>query len=156
MWQWKSANLFLIILITLTAENCGRFSILDKALVHPNLPDYKLIKSIHHHTWICTLFRYGDIAPRSILGRGLTVIWMVMGIMIAAVITATVTDAVTGTEQLDIYKQKVSTVFLLITLFNFRLKVVCHSIHQINSDKVFMHSIPFYLTFLNCYTSSLS
>ena len=45
-----------------------------------------------------------------------------MGIMIAAVITATVTDAVTGTEQLDIYKQKVSTVILLITLFDFRLK----------------------------------
>ena len=52
-------------------------------------------------------FRYGDVAPRSLLGRMVTIVWMVIGILIAAMITSTMTDAVGSTDYLDIYKSHV-------------------------------------------------
>ena len=51
---------------------------------------------------------YGDIAPKSIVGRLVTIVWMVVGILIAAMITSTMTDAVGSTDYLDIYKSNVS------------------------------------------------
>ena len=55
----------------------------------------------------CSSYSYGDIVPRSIIGRSLAVIWMFCGILIAATITSTFTGAITGTSSLDIYKKNV-------------------------------------------------
>ena len=50
---------------------------------------------------------YGDVAPKSVVGRLVTIVWMVVGILIAAMITSTMTDAVGSTDYLDIYKSDV-------------------------------------------------
>ena len=52
-------------------------------------------------------FRYGDVAPKSVLGRIVTIIWMMVGILIAAMMTSTMTDAIGSIDYLDIYKSHV-------------------------------------------------
>ena len=54
---------------------------------------------------------YGDIAPKSVIGRSITILWMVFGILIAAMVTSTMTDAVGSIEYLDIYKSNVRALF---------------------------------------------
>ena len=52
-------------------------------------------------------FRYGDVVPRSLVGRCITVIWMVAGLIIASLITATITEVMAGTSYLDLSKEQV-------------------------------------------------
>lgn len=55
-----------------------------------------------------TTVGYGDIVPHSTVGRIIGIVWMLFGVAMACVITATVTDSITGTSYFDIYHQKVS------------------------------------------------
>ncbi|XP_057305025.1 uncharacterized protein LOC130641990 [Hydractinia symbiolongicarpus] len=55
-----------------------------------------------------TTVGYGDIVPHSTVGRIIGIVWMLFGVAMACVITATVTDSITGTSYFDIYQQKVS------------------------------------------------
>ena len=58
----------------------------------------------------CNLFSYGDIAPRSVVSRCVVLVWFVIGVIVMSIINATVLDAVTGTESLNIYKKKVGKI----------------------------------------------
>lgn len=55
-----------------------------------------------------TTVGYGDVVPKTILGRLIAIIWMFIGVMIACVITATVTEVVNGISDLKIDGQKVA------------------------------------------------
>ena len=55
-----------------------------------------------------TTVGYGDIVPRSILGRAVAVIWVFIGVMIACVMTATTTKIVTGVDDITIHGKKVA------------------------------------------------
>ena len=49
-----------------------------------------------------TTVGYGDVVPITFLGRSIAVVWMFTGLMIASVLTATLTNVVTGIEGLGI------------------------------------------------------
>ena len=55
-----------------------------------------------------TTVGYGDIVPNSLVGRFIAVIWVCIGVMIACIITATVTEVVNGVGDLDIAGKKVA------------------------------------------------
>ncbi|XP_066922896.1 uncharacterized protein [Clytia hemisphaerica] len=55
-----------------------------------------------------TTVGYGDIVPVSIIGKTISVVWMFMGLMVAAVMTATLTNVVTGVEGLGIEGKRVA------------------------------------------------
>lgn len=55
-----------------------------------------------------TTVGYGDIAPTTIFGRIVTVIWMASGIIFASCLTASLTDNISGTSSLDISKKAVA------------------------------------------------
>ncbi|XP_012558841.2 uncharacterized protein LOC105845532 [Hydra vulgaris] len=55
-----------------------------------------------------TTVGYGDVVPRSIPGKVIACVWLFIGVVISCLVTATVTEVVTGLEGLDIYEQKVS------------------------------------------------
>uniref|UniRef100_A0A7M5V5Q6 Potassium channel domain-containing protein n=1 Tax=Clytia hemisphaerica TaxID=252671 RepID=A0A7M5V5Q6_9CNID len=57
-----------------------------------------------------TTVGYGDIVAVSFFGRVLSVIWMFVGLIMAAILTATLTNVVTGTEGLSIEGQEVAVV----------------------------------------------
>ena len=46
--------------------------------------------------------RYGDVTPRSILGRTLGVTWMFIGVLLGSVITASITESITSTIDYEI------------------------------------------------------
>ena len=53
---------------------------------------------------------YGDVVPVTILGKLISIIWMAIGIMVAAVTVATLTDVVNGIEGLGIAGRDVAVV----------------------------------------------
>jgi len=55
-----------------------------------------------------TTVGYGDVVPNSLVGRFIAVIWVCIGVMIACIITATVTEVVNGVGDLDIAGKKVA------------------------------------------------
>lgn len=55
-----------------------------------------------------TTVGYGDIVPKSPLGRIIAVVWLIIGVMIACVMTATMTDVVSGIGDLSVYGKTVS------------------------------------------------
>ena len=55
-----------------------------------------------------TTVGYGDIVPRSIPGRVIASIWLFIGVVIACLMTATVTEVINGLDGLDIYEKKVA------------------------------------------------
>ena len=55
-----------------------------------------------------TTVGYGDITPRSLPGRMLTVIWLFSGVMVLCVMTATVSNFVSGLGDFSVYGQKVA------------------------------------------------
>ena len=75
-----------------------------------------------------TTVGYGDVVPRSLLGRIIALIWVFIGVMIACVMTATTTEIVTGVDDLSLYGEKVSvlenSVEANVALDNFRVKLV--------------------------------
>lgn len=54
-----------------------------------------------------TTVGYGDVVPVTFFGRYLSVIWMFIGLMVASVLTATLTDVVSGVSGLEINNQRV-------------------------------------------------
>jgi len=55
-----------------------------------------------------TTVGYGDVVPSSIPGRFIAVVWVCIGVMIACIVTATVTEVVNGVGDLDIAGKKVA------------------------------------------------
>ena len=55
-----------------------------------------------------TTVGYGDVTPTTLLGKMISVTWMMLGLVIASVVTATISQFVSGTEGLEISGQKVS------------------------------------------------
>ena len=51
---------------------------------------------------------YGDVTPVTFIGRLLSLIWMVVGLMFASILTATLSDSVTGVAGLQIEDQPVA------------------------------------------------
>ena len=51
---------------------------------------------------------YGDITPRSIPGKVLTMLWMVTGILLSSILTSTMTNVFNGADHIDIYKSPVA------------------------------------------------
>ena len=61
--------------------------------------------------WLCvvtmTTVGYGDVAPRSSTGRFVSIMWMIIGIFISAVLVSTMTDVFSGNAHYGIYKEHV-------------------------------------------------
>lgn len=55
-----------------------------------------------------TTVGYGDVVPRSPLGRFLALFWLSIGILIGCVMTATMTDIVAGVADLSVYGKPVA------------------------------------------------
>jgi len=55
-----------------------------------------------------TTVGYGDVTPKAPLGRFLAVSWLVVGVMLGCVITATMTDVVSGIGNLSVYGEEVA------------------------------------------------
>ena len=55
-----------------------------------------------------TTVGYGDVTPKTFFGRAIAIFWMFLGIIIASILTATLSQFVSGTEGLEIYGQKVA------------------------------------------------
>eukprot|EP00111_Clytia_hemisphaerica_P007454 TCONS_00021663-protein len=55
-----------------------------------------------------TTVGYGDITPKSPVGRFIALFWLVVGIMLGCVMTATMTDVVSGIGNLSVYGQSVA------------------------------------------------
>ena len=53
---------------------------------------------------------YGDIVPVTFIGRAMTVVWMFLSMLLAAVITATLTDTLSGTKGLEIEGKDVAVI----------------------------------------------
>ena len=51
---------------------------------------------------------YGDIVPVTIIGQCVASMWMILGIFVVAIITATLTESVSGLSGLDIYEEPIS------------------------------------------------
>ena len=56
-----------------------------------------------------TTVGYGDVVPNSIIGRGIAVIWVCIGVMIACIVTATVAEVVNG-DDFDIAGKKIAVI----------------------------------------------
>ena len=54
-----------------------------------------------------TTLSYGDVTPKSIVGKILTMCWMVTGILLSAIVTGTMTNVFSGVDYLDIYRKQV-------------------------------------------------
>ena len=57
-----------------------------------------------------TTVGYGDIVPVTFVGRFLSILWMFTGLIVASVLTATLTDTVNGTNNIRIENQKVACI----------------------------------------------
>ena len=55
-----------------------------------------------------TTVGYGDVVPQSIPGRIIASIWLFIGVIIACLLTATVTEVIEGINDLNIYEKRVS------------------------------------------------
>lgn len=55
-----------------------------------------------------TTVGYGDVVPQSAIGRFVGISWLFVGMMIGCVMTATMTDVVSGVEDLSVYGKTVS------------------------------------------------
>ena len=51
---------------------------------------------------------YGDIVPVTIIGRLVASAWMIMGIFIMSIITATITESVVGLSSLNIFEEPIA------------------------------------------------
>ena len=51
---------------------------------------------------------YGDIVPITTVGRCVASMWMILGIFVVAIITATLTESVSGLSGLDIYEEPIA------------------------------------------------
>ena len=71
-------------------------------------------------------FSYGDVTPRSVIGRTLGICWMLIGVILGSVITATVTDSLTSTIDFDIINgHKVCFIHVQ--------KIVCNPLNDVNT-----------------------
>ena len=50
----------------------------------------------------------GDITPKNSLGRFIACIWLFVGVMVGCIMTATMTDVVTGVKDLSVLNKRVS------------------------------------------------
>ena len=55
-----------------------------------------------------TTVGYGDITPNTSIGKIISILWMILGLVIASVVTATISQFVSGTEGLEIAGQRVA------------------------------------------------
>ena len=55
-----------------------------------------------------TTVGYGDITPKNSLGRFIACIWLFVGVMVGCIMTATMTDVVTGVKDLSVLNKRVS------------------------------------------------
>ena len=55
-----------------------------------------------------TTVGYGDITPKNPVGRFIASIWLFVGVMVGCIVVATMTDVVTGVDDLNVQGKKVS------------------------------------------------
>ena len=55
-----------------------------------------------------TTVGYGDVTPKAPLGRFVALFWLVVGVMLGCVMTATMTDVVSGIGSLSVYGERVA------------------------------------------------
>ena len=53
---------------------------------------------------------YGDITPKTCPGRSVAFLWMIVSVVFASVMTATISETVLGTDSLQLYHQKVTAI----------------------------------------------
>lgn len=53
---------------------------------------------------------YGDITPKTCPGRSVAFLWMIVSVIFASVMTATISETVLGTDSLQLYDQKVTAI----------------------------------------------
>ena len=55
-----------------------------------------------------TTVGYGDITPKNPFGRFIASIWLFVGVMVGCIVVATMTDVVTGVDDLNVFGQQVA------------------------------------------------
>ena len=66
-------------------------------------------------------FRYGDITPRTLLGRVLTITWLVIGMLLTGIVIGTIAGVVGGSDletSLSLSGQKVCFVKAFLSVRN--------------------------------------
>lgn len=84
-----------------------------------------------------TTVGYGDIVPVTVLGRTVTFVWTIIGIMFISVITATLTNAVTGIAGLEIQYQRVAVIRNSIAHIVVTYDYHCDALAYDSYDEVF-------------------
>ena len=54
-----------------------------------------------------TTVGFGDVTPKSILGKLLTMSWMISGVLMSAILTSTLTNAFNGVDYLEVYDKEI-------------------------------------------------
>ena len=80
---------------------------LFERLSHPSFPN-SWLRGLGMGLWWSFTIGYGDIVPNSVPGRLTAVVWVAIAIMVASVMTASITESVTGTSDLNIRGKKVA------------------------------------------------
>lgn len=107
---FQSCDLIIIISVLLSIA----FGMLVYIIERPYNPIFQdkmgLLTSLYWSFVTMTTVGYGDVVPVTLLGKAVSVVWMFFGLMVASVYTATLTNAVTGINGLEIKGQNVSVV----------------------------------------------
>jgi len=99
-----------------------------------------------------TTVGYGDVVPVTLPGKVISVVWMFMGLMVAAVMTATLTNVVTGVEGIGIEGKNVAVVkesheeYLVER--DYRAKAVLYETYEdvlqaVRDEKVYAAVLPY-------------
>ena len=95
---------------------------------------------------------YGDVVPITLPGKVISVVWMFMGIMVAAVMTATLTNVVTGVEGIGIEGKNVAVIKDSHEEYfverDYRAKAVLYEkyedvVQAVRDDKVYAAVLPY-------------
>lgn len=120
--------------------------------------------AIHLFNKLFRLYKYGDKVPKSTLARSFAVVWMIVGVTVCSVLTATLSDALTSVKLeheltagkrvrfLDHVKllDESALYFELNVFHSTKMSAICFcKVFQINSNLLFCRG-KIYMTIYRC------